>query len=143
MNCTRCDGTGTDPAPPGSIQALIKDTDSTGLQRVADKLDRKVPKGTPLRAFLDMLQRDFIWIVCVLILFMLLLVMYGEAKGSENACDARYYNYVLTCYQAHGLVPSDAAYNLSAFNDIFNLNDTGERWQKTPEARTGADGRIR
>lgn len=85
--------------------------------------------------FKAMLLRDFAWVVCVLVLFILLLLAVSKAADKENACHELYEPFVRTCYESHGLLPSGEGFNIT-WNLTLEDRMTGERWQQTPNTRS-------
>lgn len=97
-----------------------------------DKPEQQMTAREAWQNFKAMLLRDFAWVVCVLILFLLLLIAVSKAADGENACHAMYEPFVITCYESHGLLPSGLNYT---WNLSIEDRNSGDRWQRTPGER--------
>lgn len=99
-----------------------------------EKPEKSLSVGEAWQNFKGMLLRDFAWVVCVLILFLLLLLAVSKAADKENACHELYEPFVRTCYESHGFLPNGAGFNYSWNLSLDNRN-SGDRWQSTPAER--------
>lgn len=80
--------------------------------------------------FRAMIERDFAWIVCCLILLACLLWVVGQAADAENLCNERYAPFVQSCYESHGLLPNNINWS---WNVSWQDRMTGDRWQVARE----------
>ena len=69
--------------------------------------------GAGLTQVKDMLRRDFPWVVVTLLLMFFVFLLANRAMDEEKACHSLYHDFVVSCYEAVGVLPVGPGFNYS------------------------------